>query len=142
MHFTELVYSNGEPIGPGDWLRVPVPRLGVSHHGIVRQVTYLTAGLFTVEVAHNMKLTGVTITDLIQFADGQPVFLHRRPLPFQVPEILERVGANMGRPYHLFAQNCEHFASFAFTGDAESTSVKTVGALTVAGIIVFGLLNG
>jgi hypothetical protein len=136
MNFAELMYSNGEPIVPGDWLRVFVPRLGVSHHGIVRQVSYLTAGLFIVEVAHNVKLTGVTITDLIQFADGQPVFLHRRPLPFQVPEILERVDANMGRPYHLFAQNCEHFASFAFTGEAESTSVKTAGALTAAAIII------
>jgi Lecithin retinol acyltransferase len=137
MHFTELVSSNGEPIGPGDWVRVFVPRLGVWHHGIVRQVAYLTAGLFAVEVAHNMKLTGITVTDLIEFADGQPVFLHRRPLPNQIPEILARVDANMGRPYHLFAQNCEHFASFAFTGKADSTSVKTAGVLTAAIIIGF-----
>jgi hypothetical protein len=78
---------------------------------------------------------------LIQFADGQPVFLHRRPLSAQVPEILNRVESNIGMPYHLFAQNCEHFASFAFTDKAESTSVRTVGALTMAGIIFFGLLN-
>jgi hypothetical protein len=88
-----------------------------------------------------MKLTGITVTDLIEFAAGQPVFLHRRPLPYQIPEILARVDANMGRPYHLFAQNCEHFASFAFTGKAESMSIKTAGALTLAGIIAVGLLN-
>jgi hypothetical protein len=141
MHFTELLYANGEPIGPGDWVRVFVPRLGVWHHGIVRRVSHLTGALFVVEIAHNMKPKGVTATDLIEFGDGQPVLLHRRPLPFQVPEILARVDANVGRPYHLFAQNCEHFASFAFMGKAESTSVKTAGALTMAGIIVFGLLN-
>jgi len=46
----------------------------------------------------------------------------------------------MGKPYHLFNQNCEHFASFAFAGKAESTSVKAVGALALVGIVV-GLLN-
>jgi hypothetical protein len=140
MYFTELVNSNGEPIGPGDWVRVFVPQLGVWHHGIVRQVSYLTAGLFGVEIAHNMKVTGITVTDLIQFGDGQPVLLHRRPLPYQIPEILARVDANMGRPYHLFAQNCEHFASFAFTGKAESTSVRTASALVV-GVAILGLLS-
>jgi hypothetical protein len=119
---------------PGDWIRVFVPRLGVWHHGIVRQVSH--GAFFMVEVAHNMKLTGITVTDLNTFADGQLVFLHRRPVPYQVPEILARVDANMGRPYHLFAQNCEHFASFAFTGRAESTSVKA-GVLTAAIIIGF-----
>jgi hypothetical protein len=88
-----------------------------------------------------MKLTGITVTDLIQFGDGQHVFLHRRPLPYQIPEILARVAANMGRPYHLFAQNCEHFASFAFTGKAESASVKTAAALTVVGAVIVGLLS-
>ena len=127
---------------PGDWVRVFVPRLGVWHHGVVRRVSHLTDVLFVVEIAHNMKLTGVVVTDLAQFADDQLVFLHRRPLPAQIPEILARVDANIGSPYHLFAQNCEHFASFVFTGRAESTSIKTAGALTVASIIAFGLLNG
>ena len=49
MYFAELVYSNGEPIGSGDWVRVFVPRLGVWRHGIVRQVSYFTAGLFAVD---------------------------------------------------------------------------------------------
>jgi hypothetical protein len=142
MQFLEqLTYSNGEAIGIGDWVRVFVPKRGVWHHGIVREMPYVTAGFFMVEIAHNIKLTGIGITDLAQFADGQPVFLHRRPLPAQVPDILARVDSSVGQPYHLFAQNCEHFASFAFTGKAESTSVKTAGVLTLAGLIIFGLLD-
>jgi hypothetical protein len=141
MNFlTQPVYGNGEPIWLGDWVKVFVPRLGVWHHGIVRGLPYLTTGLFVADIAHNMKLTGITMTDLTRFAEGQPVILHRRPLPAQVAGILARVDSSMGKPYHLFNQNCEHFASFAFAGKAESTSVKAVGALALVGIVV-GLLN-
>ena len=42
--------------------------------------------------------------------------------------VLSNVGANLGKAYHLFAQNCEHFASLYFTGQAESESVQVVGA--------------
>src|SRR4051812_39996123 len=125
--YEQLVYSNGEPICEGDWVRVFVPQRGVWHHGIVRGVPHVTGGYFALEIAHNRKLTGIVTTDVNLFTDGQPMFLHRRPIPAQVPEILARVDGAIGQPYHLFAQNCEHFASFAFTGKAESPTVKTVG---------------
>jgi hypothetical protein len=141
MNFlTQPLYANGEPIWPGDWLRVYVPSLGIWHHGIVRGLPYLTAGLFVADIAHNMKLTGITKTDLTRYAEGQPVFLYRRPFEAQVAGIFARVDRSMGKPYHLFNQNCEHFASFAFTGKAESTSVKAVGALVLVGVVA-GLLN-
>ena len=44
-----------------------------------------------------------------------------------------------GKPYRLFAQNCEHFASFAFTGNAESKSVQAVGWIAAVAVVV-GLL--
>jgi hypothetical protein len=139
MYSTEqLAYSDGSPIGLGDWVRVFLPHRGVWHHGIVRRIM-LVAGVFVVEIAHNMKSTGIVVTDLVQFADAQPIFLHRRPLPVQVPEILARVDASVGKPYHVFAQNCEHFASFALMGRAESASVRTVVALTLAGVVLVGL---
>ena|ERR1700722_2123591 len=140
MNFlTQPVYANGVPLLPGDWVKVFVPRLGVWHHGIVRKIPYLTAGLFVADIAHNMKLTGITITDLTRFAEGQPVLLHRRPISAQVPQILARVDNSIGKPYHLFAQNCEHFASFAFDGKAESKSIQIVGLLA-AGAVVLKLL--
>jgi triosephosphate isomerase len=54
--------------------------------------------------------------------------------------VVARAEANIGKPYYLFAQNCEHFASFAFTGKADSETVKTVG-LMVAGILAVAALT-
>lgn len=132
-------YFTGEEIGLGDWIRVYVPRLGVWHHGIVRRI-YPTCDGLAVEITHNMKATGVTVSDWYDFADGNPIFLHRKASSEHVHEILARAEANIGTPYYLFAQNCEHFASYAFTGRAESTSVQVVGwgVAIVAGIAIFG----
>jgi hypothetical protein len=127
----------GEEIGLGDWVKVYVPRLGVWHHGIVSRI-YPDCDGFVVEIAHNMKASGVTISDWYDFADGNHVWPHRKASSEHVHEILTRVQANIGRPYHVFAQNCEHFASHAFTGQAESESVQVLGwgLAIVAGIAI------
>lgn len=128
-------YSTGEQIALGDWVKVYVPKHGVWHHGIVRSI-YPIAESLAVEVAHNLKASGVTVSDWYDFADGNVVMLERHPQSLQhVSEVIARVDANIGKPYHLFAQNCEHFASFAFTGKAESKSVRVVGGIAVAGIL-------
>jgi hypothetical protein len=133
-------YADGEPINLADWVKVFVPRLGVWHHGIVRRIYPVWNG-FAVEIAHNMKQTGVTVSDWYVFADGNMVVLHRHAESKEhVREILERVEANLGKLYHLFAQNCEHFACFAFTGKAESKSIQIVGwvAAGVFAVALFG----
>ena len=135
-----LTYSTGIPILEGDWVRVLVPRLGLWHHGIVRRVYWIGTG-FAVEIAHNMKQLGVGASDWYEFADAQDVWLHRRDCDqVHVQEILARVECNLGKPYLLFAQNCEHFTSFAFTGKAESKTVDAAGWIT-AGAIILGLLE-
>lgn len=129
------VYSTGEQIALGDWVKVFVPRLGVWHHGIVRRI-YPFAGGLAVDIAHNLKASGVTVSDWYHFADGNVVMLERHAyLAVHVSEIVARVDASVGKPYHLFAQNCEHFASFAFTGKAESKSVQVVGGIAIVGIL-------
>jgi hypothetical protein len=156
-------YFTGQEIALGDWVKVYVPRLGVWHHGIVRTIypvcdcsgleeieaSYYERGLitdaastflgFAVEIAHNMKATGVTVSDWDDFADGNQVHLHRHASIEHVQEILARVEVNIGKPYHVFNQNCEHFASYAYTGRAESKSVQVVGwsVAIVAGIAIF-----
>jgi hypothetical protein len=119
-------YWTGELIGLGDWVRVFVPRLGVWHHGIISGMSVSGSGV-AVEVSHNSKDSGVTVSDWYQFAGDQLVFL-------------ARVEDNIGQPYHAFAQNCEHFASFAFTGIPESETIQTLGRIA-AGVAAVSLLT-
>ncbi len=129
-------YFTGEEIGLGDWVRVYVPRLGVWHHGIVRRIFLVWNGL-AVEIVHNMKASGVTVSDWYEFSDGNQVYLHQRASSeVHVQEIQARLETNVGKPYHLFAQNCEHFASFAFTGKAESKSIQAVGWVAAVALFV------
>jgi hypothetical protein len=129
-------YLTGERIASGDWIRVFVPRLGVWHHGIVRRIFWTEYG-FAVQVAHNMKSRGVTASDWYEFSGGGIVCLHRRHSSMlEVQASLARIQANLGRPYHLFAQNCEHFASFAFSGKAESESIRTLGIVATVALMI------
>jgi hypothetical protein len=119
----------------GDWVKVFLPRLGVWHEGIVVNVALVFGG-FQAAVAHNMKGKGVVQSSWQEFSEGQPVVFHRRAAShMHVREILQRVYANLGKPYLLVGQNCQHFASFAFTGKAESPASRTVGGLAVVAII-------
>jgi hypothetical protein len=112
----------------------------VWHHGIVRRI-FFTGNGFAVEIAHNMKDGGIVASDWYEFSDGNLVHLERRASSaVHVREILTRVENSRGMPYHLFARNCEHFASFAFTGKPESKSVQTLG-LIVAGLLFIGLID-
>jgi hypothetical protein len=132
-------YSTGEGIAVGDWVRVFVPTLGVWHHGVVRRIFWVGHG-FAVEVAHNMKSRGVTASDWYEFSGGGVVFLHRRHSTIiEVQASLARIEYSLGQPYHLFAQNCEHFTSFVFSGKAESETLRTVGTIAAC-VLVIGWL--
>jgi hypothetical protein len=132
-------YETGIPIGLADWVRVFVPRLGVWHHGIVRRI-YFRGNGFAVEIANNKKGFGIIASDWYEFAEGQTIQLHRKADPAQIHAILSRIESSMGKPYHLFAYNCEHFASFASKGKSESHTVKAA-AFVAAVAIVIGLLG-
>jgi hypothetical protein len=119
----------------GDWVKVFLPRLGVEHEGIVVNVALMYGG-FQAAVAHNSKGKGVVQTHWLEFSEGQAVLLHRRAeSPLQVQQILQRVYPNLGKPYFLVGQNCQHFASFAFTGKAESPATRAVGGLAAVAMI-------
>jgi len=124
-------YSTGESIRTGDWVRVMSSRYGVWHHGIVRCLMLVPGGI-AVEIIHNTKGGGVAAVDWHKFAEGNGVFLHRRPeSSAHATSVIARAEASIGISYALFARNCEHFASFAYTGQAESESMRTVGLITV-----------
>ena len=126
----------------GDWVKVYLPRLGVWHHGIVESVQYFGWNAFQAIVAHNMKGVGITKSYWNDFAEGQAVLLHRRAdSQAHIQEILTRINRNIGKPYYLFAQNCEHFASLVFTGKAESPTVKGWGVLAGCVALIALLLS-
>lgn len=119
----------------GDWVKVFLPSLGVWHHGVVVGMSW--NGLL---VAHNRKGVGTITSDWNDFSEGQPVHLHKRAESVvHVREIVSRSNANMNKSYSLFAQNCEHFASFVFTGKAESTTVQG-WTLVAACVALFAIL--
>jgi len=134
-------YWTGQQIQPGDWVRVYSSRYGFWHHGIVRRLIRVPAGV-AVEIIHNTKGGGVTVTDWYEFADGNAVLHNRRPSsPAHANQVVARAEANIGKPYALFAQNCEHFASFAFTGKAESETVTGLGWLAAGLVAVVALTS-
>lgn len=119
--------------GPGDWITSYIPRLGVTHNGIVVDVAFCENNIFGGTVAHNMKGAGAVITDAFAFSEGNPIQVHRRAeSPAHVQAIMRRINASLGQRYHLVAQNCEHFASYAFNGKRESPSVTAWGLLGVS----------
>jgi hypothetical protein len=105
----------------------------------VRQLVALWDGGIAVEIANNIKFAGVSLTDWHVFADGREIFLHRRAPTPQVPGILQRVEESMGKTYSLATQNCEHFASYAFSGKAESKAIQGAGVVAAILIIILGL---
>ena len=132
-------YWTGQEIQSGDWVRVYSSRFGVWHHGIVRRLLLVPGGI-AAEIIHNTKGGNVAVVDWYEFAAGNPVLLHRRPESAEhAAAVVARAEANIGKPYYLFAQNCEHFASFAFTGKAESESLNAVGWM-VAGVLAVAAL--
>jgi hypothetical protein len=119
----------------GDWVKVFLPHLGVTHEGIVTNVVPAFGG-FQASVIHNMKGRGVVHTSWQDFSEGQRVVLYKRAESLShVQQILRRAYANLGAPYFFFKQNCQHYASFAFTGSAESPGVNAVGGLTLVAIL-------
>lgn len=142
MNYLFPVYERtGVRIEPGQWVRVFVAAYGgVWHHGIVRRVFWMGSG-FAVEVIHNQKADGVIVSDWYDFAGGGVVHLHKAPSsPWHAIEIVSRAEAQIGKPYHVFAQNCEHLASFAFVGEAKSETVTNWGVLVAASVALVGLI--
>jgi hypothetical protein len=137
--FLAPTYQTSVPILAGDWVRVLSPRR-VWHHGIVRRLIPRWDGGVEVQIANNVKLAGVSISDWYVFADGREIILHRRAPATEVPAILRRTDESMGKGYHLLTQNCEHFASHAFTGKAESKAVQGVGVVAAV-LVIIGLLS-
>jgi hypothetical protein len=130
-------YWTGEQIKPGDWVKSYVRTFGgIWHHGIIRGVLW-NGECYCVEVIHNVKNGGVIVSSLEEFAEGPVVLVGRPSSPEHREAILATGDANLGKPYYLFSQNCEHFCTFCYTWQPKSESIDGIvkfAALT-AGVV-------
>src|SRR5262245_25376716 len=100
VRLTVPTYWTGDPIQSGDWVKVVVPTYGgVWHHGIVRRV-YWNGYSFAVEVIHNVKDGGVTLSDWSDFQGNGIVHLYRRASSAEHARmVVARAEAQIGKPY-------------------------------------------
>src|ERR1700684_562278 len=123
-------YANGKLILPGHWLKalVDTPFGRLWHHGLVRRIVAIGDGDTYIEIVHNVKDGGVTVSSLAEFANGANVFFVRQPASPEHSRLnLATADANLGKPYSVFAQNCEHFCWFCYTWDPKSETLQAWG---------------
>ena len=114
----------------GDHLKVQ--RLGYTHHGVEidggKVVHY--SGL-----ADRLAAGPVQVVSKARFACGRPVEVvrHRRRLP--PDEVIERALSRLGEDrYNVLIRNCEHFATWAVTGEPRCAQVRRAAA--AAGLVL------
>lgn len=90
-------------------------------------------------VIHNSRRRGGVVEEpLSSFSEGRPV---RAVYPGRLPpkNVVARARTQIGRPYRLFGNNCEHFVRFAHALHHASPQLRRaaagVGAIT--GLLAF-----
>ena len=133
-----------QPCFRGQRLKVIYPN--VAHEGIVYRVQLgakANGYRWYVTVAHNSKSDrGVCLVPFETFAQGCMVHVVDSPQSREHEKfIISQVDhARMaGIRYFLLYQNCEHFASWCYTGKAESSTLKSV-AKVIGGAAAIGAL--
>jgi len=84
---------------------------------------------------------GVVWTTFEEFSLGREVQIVDVPATLEHQRVvLQRAWSQIGHPFDLLIANCEHFASWAFYGEAESPQLKKyVGAAILGGLALWGL---
>lgn len=112
---------------------IQVNRGGYNHVGI-----YIGLSWNGQDVIHNAKGGCVAFTTFAEFAKGVPVIL-RRAAPdnyFAQQDIVQRATSLLGQKYDLIKFNCEHFATYAQMGRAQSPQLAGLALLGLAGLFL------
>ena len=110
---------------------------GIDHHAII--VGGNGASLSPVMVVDNAKVYGVSQRTLDTVAAGDPVEIVARPQSAEkANHIVERAYSQIGKPYDLFSQNCEHFSNWCYDGMPRSLQLQGFGVLAtvVVGLVI------
>ncbi len=93
------------------------------------------------EFVHNTLAGGVVYTDRQGFGGNRPITVEQHAPAGRADEVVARAWALVGKEYNLFLFNCEHVASLALTGKAESPQLQTGVGLSLLGLFVLALVN-
>lgn len=125
---------------PGQWVRSR--NALVWHHGIITGFgwDFATHTPITL-VTHNRPLIGVAETPLQKFSQNYIEIFRQPKSDEHGPRVATIASANWGKPYAVFNQNCEHFASFCYyEGQGESQQVQAfMAALGVVGVTAWAM---
>jgi hypothetical protein len=82
------------------------------------------------------------LSTLAKFSLDQPVLLHKKAIGdyFQRSMVAHKARSLIGRKFDLFGFNCEHAATLAQTGRAESPQLQAFGF--VGFLLLLGTLLG
>jgi hypothetical protein len=113
----------------GDMIRIQ--GFGYQHVGIYVGL----CGLNGACVVHNCKGKGVILSTEQEFSGGKQIMMHQKATvpDHQRQQIAQRALSLLGTKYDLWNFNCEHAASYAQNGVANSPQI--------AGVAVLGLLT-
>lgn len=82
-------------------------------------------------IIHYSKLgeAAITRTPRATFARNTPIYVKTQPATTFIPDVVvERAESRLGeRQYDLFLNNCEHFANWCKTGNAECRQLRNFG---------------
>jgi hypothetical protein len=117
------------PVQQGDILIRPKKSGWGYHYG-----TGLSNGL----VKDNTPEQGKHVTTFEAFQDGLPAWIVRpERTPVENWKVELRALSNIGDPYQLGADNCEHDMTFAQTGIPTSPTLNTVLGLGFLGLTIY-----
>ncbi|PYV19491.1 MAG: hypothetical protein DMG21_01405 [Acidobacteria bacterium] len=123
--------------GEGAILRAKTPGILPDHLGIAGRRRLHGVQ----EVIHSRPPFGVQVTTLEEFAKGRHVEAVCLPdSPEHGQEVLARAYSQIGRPWTLTG-NCEHFASWAFSGGPDSPQLREYIAGACAFVLVAAVLT-
>src|SRR2546425_9954624 len=88
-------------------------------------------------VVHNTKGKGVEHTSLSEFAAGQPIEVVSVQQYWSADTILRRAKSQLGKPYDLFQENCEHFVNWVVTGVKKSDQLAFGVAAALIAFLVY-----
>ncbi len=126
------VKTNTLPIPAGALIKARSSGIWPDHMGIAGPIVMGN------QLVYHSTSAGVVLSSIEEFARGRVIEMVQAPFNLShQAAILERARTQLGRPYSLLFGNCEHSATWAFSGDAKSPQLGRY----VCGVVLGAVLS-